>query len=306
MGSPERILRFIAEDGLEHYGSCPASKESFTNDISEVSELVLSGERLVTSELKSTGKMLKVKQLLTPIPAEHVPDVWAVGLNYTKHWEEGAKKRGEPLPKVPGIFMKPSSSLTGSGSNVMMPAGLNLVDPGIDYEAELCIVIGKKCRNVSAEDAMDYVFGFTASNDVSARHWQRNCAGQWVRGKSFDTFTPVGPAILTPKGLDSLGKARDASDLKIQTQLNGKTEQASSTSDLIFGITKVVEWLSIDTTLLPGTLILTGTPEGVGYAKGLWMKPGDSVEVWIEGIGTLQNPIVAAEPPAKRSRLGDV
>ena len=155
-------------------------------------------------------------------------------------------------------------------------------------ECELAVVIGKSARNVSRERAYDYILGYTCANDVSARDWQKtDGGGQWCRGKSFDTFLPLGPVLVTADEI------ADPHALSISTRVNGETLQHSSTGDMIFDIPTLIEFLSASTTLLPGTVILTGTPSGVGMARNpqRWLQPGDSVEVEITSIGTLKNPV---------------
>jgi 2-keto-4-pentenoate hydratase/2-oxohepta-3-ene-1,7-dioic acid hydratase in catechol pathway len=162
----------------------------------------------------------------------------------------------------------------------------------VDFEAELGVVIGYACKNVSRADAMNYVLGYTIANDVSARDWQKQWGGsQWCRGKTFDTFCPLGPALVTPTGL------KNPNDLAIRTRVNGVIMQESNTRDMIFPIDQIIEFLSGSTTLEPGTLILTGTPEGVGMGRKppVYLKAGDVVEVDIEGIGILRNPVVEEE-----------
>jgi 2-keto-4-pentenoate hydratase/2-oxohepta-3-ene-1,7-dioic acid hydratase in catechol pathway len=242
--------------------------------------------------------------VLAPIPLDPAPSIWCIGLNYMKHWEEGAKKRGQPLPKIPSSFMKPASAISCPGQPIWVPhpgdandrfslgagAGLNA---HVDYEGELAIVIGKACRNVSEAEVLSggYILGYTAANDVTQRHWQRNSGGdQWGRGKSLDTYCPMGPCLLLA-GLQS-------PDLQISTLVNGEVRQHSRTSDMIFNVSAVVSWLSRATTLVPGTVILTGTPSGVGYAREggpSWLAEGDEVQVCIEDIGCLNNS-VTSEP----------
>ena len=238
---------------------------------------------------------------MAPIPLDPAPSVWCIGLNYMKHWEEGAKKRGQNLPKIPSSFMKPASAISSPGQPIWIPsageasdrlslgagAGLNT---HVVYEGELAIVIGKACRNISEAEVLPggYVLGYTASNDVTQRHWQRNSGGdQWGRGKSLDSYCPMGPCLLLA-GLDN-------PDLQISTIVNGETRQQSRTSDMIFNVSAVVSWLSRATTLVPGTVILTGTPSGVGYAREggpFWLGDGDEVQVCIESIGCLTNTVV--------------
>ena len=158
----------------------------------------------------------------------------------------------------------------------------------MDYEAELAIVIGTACKDVSEAEALDYVLGYTCGNDVSARYWQNNNGGNWGWGKGFDTLCPIGPVLVTKEAIP------DPQALTIKSILNGQEMQSSHTSDMIFTCARVVSWLSQDTTLLPGTVILTGTPEGVGYARDppVFLKPGDQITIEIENIGSLTNPVV--------------
>jgi 2-keto-4-pentenoate hydratase/2-oxohepta-3-ene-1,7-dioic acid hydratase in catechol pathway len=160
----------------------------------------------------------------------------------------------------------------------------------VDYECELAVVIGRTCKNVSRERALDYVLGYTCANDVSARDWQKRFGGsQWCRGKTFDTFAPLGPRLVTRDEIP------DPNALRIATIVNGERVQDETTSDMIFDVPRLIEFLSGSTTLVPGTVILTGTPSGVGMARTppRWLKPGDSVTVEIERIGQLTNPVVA-------------
>jgi 2-keto-4-pentenoate hydratase/2-oxohepta-3-ene-1,7-dioic acid hydratase in catechol pathway len=159
----------------------------------------------------------------------------------------------------------------------------------VDYECELAVVIGRACRNATRENALSYVLGYTCANDVSGRDWQRDGGGgQWCQGKSFDTFCPLGPVLVTP---DELPRPNA---LRIRTVLNGQVMQDWSTDDMIFDVPAIIAFLSASKTLLPGTVILTGTPHGVGFARNppVWLQPGDEVTVDIEGIGALTNPVV--------------
>ena len=190
-------------------------------------------------------------------------------------------------PERPVLFLKPTTTITGPTAQVILPD----VSYQVDYEGELVIVIGKSARDVPEDKAMDYVFGYTCANDVSARDWQMHLDKQWCRGKGFDTFCPLGPGIVTSDELP------DPSKLSIKTRLNGKLVQDSNTSDLIFPVQHLVSYLSQGTTLLPGTIILTGTPPGVGVGRNppVFLRPGDVCEVEITGIGALRNTFVAAE-----------
>jgi 2-keto-4-pentenoate hydratase/2-oxohepta-3-ene-1,7-dioic acid hydratase in catechol pathway len=164
----------------------------------------------------------------------------------------------------------------------------------VDYECELAVVIGRAARNVNEADALDYVLGYTCANDVSARDWQLKLDRQWARGKGFDTFCPLGPALVTR------GDIPDPGQLAIRTRLNGELVQNSHTSDLIFSVPELIAYLSRGMTLVPGTVILTGTPEGVGMGRTppRYLRPGDVCEIEVERIGTLRNPVVAEEASA--------
>jgi 2-keto-4-pentenoate hydratase/2-oxohepta-3-ene-1,7-dioic acid hydratase in catechol pathway len=222
---------------------------------------------------------MRIETFLSPAGP---PNVVGIGLNYRKHAEEQGLKS---LPKEPLIFLKATTSVIGPGEPIVLP---HAAPDEVDYEAELAIVMGKKARNVSEDDAIGFVLGFTCANDVSARDCQKVRDKQWARGKSFDTFCPLGPVIVTPDEID-------AQNAPIRAILNGKVMQESNTSDMIFSIRQLVSFVSHQFTLLPGTVILTGTPEGVGFARQppVYLRPGDSIAIEIDGIGRLENPVVA-------------
>jgi acylpyruvate hydrolase len=203
-----------------------------------------------------------------------------VGLNYALHAKEG----GHEIPTYPSFFLRVPTSLVAAGAPVIRPR----ISVQLDYECELTIVIGKGGRNISEASALDHVFGYTIFNDVSVRDFQRKTS-QWTPGKNFDGTGPLGPWVVTADELP-----RGASGLRIQTRVNGKTMQDSNTSDMIFSTARIVALLSEFMTLEPGDLIATGTPSGVAHARKppAWMKAGDMVEVEIEGIGVLSNPVV--------------
>jgi 2-keto-4-pentenoate hydratase/2-oxohepta-3-ene-1,7-dioic acid hydratase in catechol pathway len=229
------------------------------------------------------GEAARVDKLLAPVVP---PMIWCIGLNYRQHMAE--VKMAEP--QFPVVFAKGPNCLAGPGDPILIPTRARGVE--VDYEAELVIVIGKSCRNVSRQEAHHYIAGYTCGNDVGARDWQLKLGGgQWCRGKSFDTFAPLGPCLVTPDSLPDPGA------LRIQTILNSRTMQEGNTRDMIFDVPALVAFLSESTTLLPGTVIMTGTPSGVGMGRTppVWLKAGDEVSVMIEGIGTLTNP-VRAEP----------
>ena len=219
-------------------------------------------------------------KLLPPVPSPE--KVICVGVNYAEHAREG----GMEPPDRPVIFNKFPTAVGADGDPVVLPPE----SPKVDYEAELVVVIGKKGRRIPESEAMDYVAGYCVGNDVSARDWQLETpAGQWLLGKSFDSFAPFGPAMITADEIS------DPGNLSISLRLNGETMQDSNTSQLIFPIGKLIAYISSVATLAPGDVIFTGTPPGVGMARtpAVWLKPGDVMEVEIEGLGVLSNPCVA-------------
>jgi acylpyruvate hydrolase len=217
-------------------------------------------------------------QVKIEAPVPRPSKIICIGLNYRNH----AIESGMGIPKSPLIFSKFVTCVTAPGEPILLPSGSSQVD----YEAELAFVIGRKAKNVSKENAMNYVFGYTNFNDVSARDMQF-ADGQWQRGKSCDTFAPFGEFVATAD------EVPDPHDLRIAFRLNGETLQDSRTSELIFRIPELVEFLSRSITLEPGDIIATGTPPGVGFARKppLFMKDGDIAEVEIEGLGILSNPV---------------
>ena len=216
-----------------------------------------------------------------------VPDpgkILCIGLNYRDHAIEG----GKAIPTEPVVFGKFANTLIANGDPIVLPK----VSQKVDYEAELVIVIGKRGRHISVEKAFDYVAGYTCGHDVSARDWQfRGEEKQWIIGKTFDTFAPTGPELVTAD------EVPDPHNLKIQLRLNGQIMQNSNTKEFIFGVPQLLAFLSQVVTLEPGDLIFTGTPPGVGGARKppVWLKPGDVAEVEIAGLSVLRN-LVVAEP----------
>lgn len=228
--------------------------------------------------MMSKGHDLEKVRLLAPaVPTKIV----AIGLNYKAH----AAEFGKPLPEEPMIFMKPSTAVIGPEDEIIYPAHMS---HRVDYEGELAIVIGKAAKEVHARDASEFILGYTCMNDVTARDLQKKDV-QYIRAKGFDTFAPMGPCISTD--LDPL-------DASIKTRLNGELKQDTSTRDMIFNAFEIVSFVSHVMTLLPGDVIATGTPSGVGK-----MRPGDTVEVEIEGIGVLRNTV--AEGRASRKLWAD-
>lgn len=257
--------------------------------IAKLSELV---DRAQTSDGRSAWlrdeSSLNLRSCVT-----HPNKMICVGLNYRKHAEE----TNSPIPAYPILFNKFNNALTGHGHDVTLPN----VSAKVDYEAELVIVIGKRAQDVSKDDALDYVFGYCCANDISARDLQLRTP-QWLLGKTCDGFAPLGPYLVTA---DEVG---DPNDLNIRCAVNGEERQNSHTSDMIFHCDEIVSYVSRHMTLVPGDLILTGTPEGVilGYPehRQQWLKDGDIVTVEIEKLGSLTNRMVAATAPASSSAGG--
>jgi 2-keto-4-pentenoate hydratase/2-oxohepta-3-ene-1,7-dioic acid hydratase in catechol pathway len=268
-----KIIRYRDSAGKIHYGA-----EESDGAVYQISGDIFGAHEV--TRMKST-----VAKLLAPV----VPtQILGVGLNYRHH----ASESGMKAPELPVLFVKGVNTLQNPGDPILIPT--HLASNEVDYECELAVVIGRACKNVSRARALDYVLGYTCANDVSARDWQiKRGGGQWCRGKFFDTFCPLGPRLVTRDEIPN------PNALKIATRLNGQTVQDWTTSDMIFDVATLIEFLSGSTTLMPGTVILTGTPHGVGMAAKptpRWLKPGDKVTIDIEGIGELTNP-VALEPP---------
>lgn len=229
-----------------------------------------------------TGETAIIGKILAPV----VPTmIWCIGKNYRRHADE--VRMG--VDEYPEVFAKGANAVQDPGQPIRFPERAKSSE--IDYEGELVVVIGRACKDVTRQQALDYVAGYTCGDDVSARDWQLKTGGsQWCRGKSFDTFAPLGPCLVTR---DSLA---DPGGLRIQTQVNGRIMQDANTRDMIHDVPAIIEFLSQSTTLLPGTVIFTGTPSGVGMAQNppLWLKDGDVVSVIIDKIGTLTNRVCGA------------
>ena len=226
-----------------------------------------------------TNVPAEVRKLLCPI----APTVFfCIGLNYRKH----AIESESPIPEHPIVFMKNPPAAQNPGDPILLPRFLK--STWVDYEGELAVIIGKTCKNVTRERALDYVLGYACANDISARDWQGKWGGgQWCKGKTFDTFAPFGPCLVTTDEIP------DPNTMRIRTILNGQVRQDSNTADMIFDVPTLIAFLSGSTTLLPGTVILSGTPSGVGSAMKpqSWLQPGDNITIEIEKIGSLTNPI---------------
>jgi len=258
-----KIVRFKYQDAFS-YGTL----ESDLVTVFDGSPFPLQGAQ--SAFFQSTQKKIPLKNIKLLAPCQP-SKVVCLGLNYRPH----AAELNIKLPDLPLLFIKPSTSVTGPGENIVLPPN----PERIDYEGELGVVIGRTAKNVAEADYADYVLGFTCFNDVTDRVAQVK-DGQWTRAKGYDTFAPTGPCIST--GISPF-------NLKLETLVNGEIKQSGSTADLIFGIPRLVNFISGIMTLLPGDVIATGTPDGIGP-----LKAGDIVEIIIEGIGTLKNSVVAA------------
>lgn len=255
-----RIYRILDNDSGEIYSGIISDKfYPFEQDIF----ILYEENRLLNKFLSSNGIPLDRIKILSPTAPTKIV---AIGLNYKGH----AKEMGKELPEEPLIFLKPSSAVIGHGDYIVMPKCSNRVD----YEGELAIVIGKKCKDVTVEEAKKYILGYTCFNDVTARDLQKKDV-QYTRAKGFDTFAPFGPCIAVDV---------DPMALNLETKLNGKTVQKGNTSDMIFSVFELVSFVSGVMTLFEGDVITTGTPPGIGP-----LKNGDEIEVEIEGVGKLTN-----------------
>jgi 2-keto-4-pentenoate hydratase/2-oxohepta-3-ene-1,7-dioic acid hydratase in catechol pathway len=233
---------------------------------------------LLAGTIETTGETVEAAAWLPPVDPRAI---LCIGRNYAKH----AVERGSGLPEWPVLFLKNPAAATGHGQPIRVPS---VCGDEIDWEGELVAVIGREARNVPRETALDYVLGYTVGHDITARIWQSERGGtQWCRGKGFDTFAPFGPFLVTPE------EAPDPTSMRVRTRVNGETVQDGNTSDMIFPVTELIAQLSQDTTLLPGTVLFTGTPEGIGWACNpkRTLHPGDITEVEIDGLGLLSNPV---------------
>jgi len=265
-----KIIRFESETSEILYGT------EYYGDTIEI----LAGDLL--TGLQSTGKRINIKKILAPISPVII---LGVGLNYYDH----AKEIGMEPPMFPVLFIKNPSSITNPNDPIIVP-NICSNPPEVDYEAELAVIIGKTAKNVPEEEALSHVLGYTVANDVTARRWQgKKGAGQWCLSKSFDTFCPLGPVIVTADEISN------PQELGISCIHRGETVQKANTSDMIFPVSKLISFFSSVMTILPGTVILTGTPAGVGFSTKppRYLEHGDSVSVKIEKIGELTNPVIA-------------
>lgn len=264
-----KIIRFVSSENKEFYGTPDPADGRMAR--------IIEGD--IFGPIRVTEKRVRIEKMLAPVAA---PNILALGLNYRSHADE----TNISYPEIPILFLKSTNSLVGPGSPILIPkAG----PEHVDYEGELAVVIGKEVKNIGVEEAWDAILGYTCSNDVSARDWQfEKQKGQWARGKSFDSFCPLGPWLVTKEDIP------DPDRLGIRTVLNGETIlQDSNTSYMIFDVPSIVSHLSRSMTLYPGTVILTGTPDGVGFTRKppIFLKDGDTITISIEKIGELSNPV---------------
>ena len=268
-----RIARFAKGDGVA-YGVVEQAGESGQGQAQTIAELHGHPFGIDPSGVRFTGQrypLAEVRLLAPVLPSKVV----AVGRNYAEHVREMRELSGATgLPQEPVLFLKPSTSVTGPGDRIAYPVKLT---DRVDYEGELAVIIGRLCREVPKDHADEVIFGYTCANDVTARDLQLR-DGQWTRAKGFDTFCPLGPWMET---------GTDPSDLGITTTVNGDVRQHARTSELLWDVPSLIEFVSSVMTLLPGDVLLTGTPEGVGP-----LADGDEVSVTIESIGTLTNKVV--------------
>ena len=263
-----KIIRYQDRQGVVRFAAQQA----------DGSALKLAGDIFASPQL--TDERVEVAKLLAPIEPRAII---CIGLNYRRHAAETNAK----IPQYPVVFFKNPAALQHPRDPIVLPTKLRSDE--VDYECELAVVIGRTCKNVSRAEALDYVLGYTVANDVSARDWQKLKGGsQWCRGKMFDTFCPLGPCLVTPDEI------ANPNALALRTVINGEVLQDWNTNDMIFDVPTLIEFLSGSTTLLPGTVILTGTPHGVGMARTppRWLRSGDQVTVEVEKIGALINPVV--------------
>jgi 2-keto-4-pentenoate hydratase/2-oxohepta-3-ene-1,7-dioic acid hydratase in catechol pathway len=233
--------------------------------------------------IKEAAARIPLAAVTIEAPVPRPGKALAIGLNYRDH----AAESGQQIPERPVVFCKVTTCITGPGKPIHRPR----VSGALDWEGELVFVIGRRARHVAAKDALKYVAGYTIGNDVSVRDWQFH-APTWTMGKGFDTHGPIGPWLVT-------GDEVDAGNLGIRTYVNGELKQSSNTSQLIFGVPALIEYLSTAFTLEPGDIVFTGTPAGVGVSRKPpeFMKAGDVVRVEIDGLGTLENPVIEEPAP---------
>ncbi|KZL70518.1 fumarylacetoacetate hydrolase family protein [Colletotrichum tofieldiae] len=286
----KRLIRFVAEDGRVLRGEPILPNDEFdlgnTTEETKLKAKVIAGSDLYdkSGKTKVTDEVVVIKKLLGPLTPEDVPVLRCIGLNYATHIKEAGRKP----PPFPSLFFKPSTTVFDHGADVVIPKICQ--DDQADYEGELCIIIGKDAKDVPVAEALDYVAAYTCGNDISSRKLQRDPAfagnvPQWGFSKGFDTFAPLGPCLIRS---DLVG---DPKSLILQTKVDGELRQKEGIHDLVFDCAYIISYLSSGTTLQKGSVIMTGTPGGVGagFKPPRWLLPGNQMEVGITKIGTLRN-----------------
>ncbi|XP_033208093.1 fumarylacetoacetate hydrolase domain-containing protein 2A [Belonocnema kinseyi] len=278
-GGPQHLgVQLEQGGGIVALSKIDSSVPNNLKEFLEGGDDLLNKAKRIVSEAENVTPEAEVKFLA---PVTGMDKLACIGLNYADH----AKETGEALPERPMVFSKFPSIIIGPTDNIELPT----ISDEVDWEVELVIVIGKKGKHINKQNAEDYIFGYTVAQDVSARDWQKRLnGGQFLIGKSMDTFCPLGPAVITKDAIS------DVNNLRVKTWVNGKIKQDSNTRELIFKPPDIVAHLSQFVTLLPGDIILTGTPGGVGVSRNPpeYLKKGDIVETEIEGLGRLQNKCV--------------
>lgn len=262
------IIRYVGRDGQIRWGEAVSDREA----------------RPMTGDLFGDHKFADAPEpIVRRLAPVDPPNIIAIGRNYAEHARE---MKSESPTAEPLLFLKATTAVIGSDEPIVLPRS---APNEVDYEGELAVVVGRCARDVREEDAHQYILGYTCANDVSARDCQHRRDKQWARGKSFDTFCPLGPVLVTADVLDVSRRA-------IRTVLNGNVMQEGNIGDMIFSVPRLISYLSCQFTLRPGTVILTGTPPGVGAARTppVFLKDGDEIAVEIEGIGRLANRVAAA------------
>ncbi|KAH9045368.1 fumarylacetoacetate hydrolase [Lactarius pseudohatsudake] len=294
-----RLIRFVAAETSKIHIGQPIDPQL------DVGLAVANTKRVLAHEIlgspfdpaaQLTKNILSVKTLLSPLSREQIGLARCLGLNYADHAAEVNMKK----PNAPLLFYKPPTAITGPNAPITIPRAAQPVSKHIpDYEVELTVVIGKAAKDVSEKEALDYVLGYTAGNDVSFRFHQMNVS-QWDFSKGFDNTTPIGPCLVAASAIP------DPQTLSLKAVVNGQVLQDGTTADQIFNVRQTIAFLSQGTTLQPGSIILTGTPKGAGFVRKppLYLKNGDIVQVWIGGgIGTLINPVVEEGQPSMSAKL---
>ncbi|KAH7625218.1 hypothetical protein B0T09DRAFT_394076 [Sordaria sp. MPI-SDFR-AT-0083] len=290
----QRLIRFVATDGRTLRGEPIMPSDEFdlgtTAEATQLKARVIRGDDIydTTGATSITDEIVTVKKLLGPLTPADVPILRCIGLNYLAHIRE----TGRPLPPCPVMFFKPATAVHDHGANVIIPKIAQ--DDQADYEGELCVIIGKDAKDVPAADALDYVAAYTVGNDISARKLQLDphLAGSMPQAdfsKGFDSFAPLGPALVSTRLVRD--PAAELEPLTLRTTVGGEMRQEASVADLAFSVQRLIAFLSCGTTLQKGSVIMTGTPGGIGSRMNppRWLQPGTTVEVYISKIGTLRN-----------------